>query len=108
MQIELIDQHDDRPSFIRDVVPSGATGLHHLGLYCKDYEADLAAYLASGAELLYDCRMMGARSCWLDTRQSLGLLVELVEANPVADAVFGQFRLAAQDWDGSDPVRILT
>jgi hypothetical protein len=36
---------------------------------------------------------------------TLGFMVELVEANPVADMVFGKFREAAENWDGKDPVR---
>ena len=37
---------------------------------------------------------MGARTCWLDTTSTLGFMVELIEANPIADAVFEQFRAA--------------
>jgi hypothetical protein len=105
MQIELVCQHDDQPSFWRDVVPKGQSGLHHLALYSTDYERDLAAYTAAGTEVAFSGLMMGNRVCWLDTTSTLGFMVELIEANPVADAVFGQFRTAAAGWDGKEPVR---
>ena len=52
--------------------------------------------------------MMGSRTCWLDTTPTLGFMVELIEANPVADSVFAQFRAAAENWDGTNPVRTLS
>jgi len=39
--------------------------------------------------------------------KSLGFMTELITANPVAAMVFGEFRKAAQGWDGSDPIRRL-
>jgi hypothetical protein len=108
VQIELVCQKDDRPSIFRDVVAPGATGLHHMALYCSDYDADLATYAASGAQVAFSGLMMGARTCWMDTTASLGFMVELIEANPVADAVFTRFRSAAASWDGSNPLRSLT
>lgn len=107
IQIELVSPLDDRTSFITDVVPCGHSGLHHLALYCQDYDAELTAYTQNGAEVAFSCRMMGSRTCWVDTTATLGFMVELIEANTVADAVFAQFRAAASDWDGRDPVRTL-
>lgn len=108
IQIELVCQNDDRPSIFRDVVPAGKTGLHHMALYCGDYDADLAAYLDSGAELAFNGLMMGARTCWIDTTSTLGFMIELIEANPVADAVFDQFRSAARGWNGENPLRTMS
>jgi len=108
VQIELVCQRDDRPSVFRDLVPMGQAGLHHMALYCSDYDADLAAYTGAGAPVVFSCRMMGSRTCWVDTSSTLGFMVELIEANSVADAVFAQFRAAAQNWDGKQPVRTLS
>ena len=107
LQIELVCQNDDRPSFWRDVVPAGHTGLHHMAVYSKNYDADLDGYTAAGIAVAFSGLMMGNRVCWLDTTRELGFMIELIEANAVADAVFGQFRAAAQDWDGREPVRRL-
>lgn len=107
IQIELVCQHDDRASVWRDVVPAGASGLHHMALYCDDYDANLAAYTQQGAAIAFSGLMMGSRVCWIDTTATLGFMVELIEANDVAAAVFASFRAAAAGWDGSKPVRLL-
>ena len=52
--------------------------------------------------------MLGNRTCWVDTTPTLGFMVELVTKNPIADAIFGQFRAAVQNWDGKDPIRYLS
>jgi hypothetical protein len=108
VQIELVCQNDDRRSIFRDVVPAGQTGFHHTALYCSDYDATLAAYTGAGAQVAFSGLMMGSRTCWIDTTPKLGFMVELIEANPVADSIFARFRAAAENWDGKDPLRTLS
>jgi Glyoxalase/Bleomycin resistance protein/Dioxygenase superfamily len=105
MQIELIEPVGDGPGLWTEVVPRGATGLHHVGLYCDDYEADRADYLAQGDAMAFEGLMMGARTCYIDTVATLGFMTELITANPIAASVFQSFRDAADGWDGRDPVR---
>ncbi|MBU6266969.1 MAG: VOC family protein [Sphingomonadales bacterium] len=107
MQIELIQPLGDHQGIWRDVVPTGGFGLHHTGLYCTDYDAERAAYVAAGHEVVFEGLMMGARTCYIDTLASLGFMTELITANPIAEMVFGQFRAAAEGWDGSEPIRRL-
>jgi len=107
VQIELVQLNDDAPSLWTDVVPRGKLGIHHTAIVCDDYDAELAAYIASGAEVAFSGLMMGSPVCWVDTTATLGVMVELITANPVAEAVFGQIRAAAENWDGKDPVRRL-
>jgi hypothetical protein len=107
MQIELIVPANKGPGIWTDVVAAGTSGFHHTGLYCTDYEEQKAAYIAAGAELAFEGLMMGAKTCYLDTVKTLGFMTELITANPIAEAVFGEFRKAAQNWDGSDPIRRL-
>jgi catechol 2,3-dioxygenase-like lactoylglutathione lyase family enzyme len=105
LQIELVCQASDEPSIWRELVPRDKVGFHHVALYCDDFDATLAAYTAQGAEVAYTGLMMGHRTCWIDTTATLGLMVELVTKNPVADSVFGAIRAAAENWDGTNPVR---
>ena len=107
MQIELIQPLGDEPGIWNEVVPAGGFGMHHTGLYCTDYDEQRAAYVAAGHEVVFEGLMMGARTCYIDTVSSLGFMTELITANPVAEMVFGQFRAAAEGWDGADPVRRL-
>jgi hypothetical protein len=57
--------------------------------------------------MAFEGLMMGARTCYIDTSPSLGFMVELITANPIAEQVFGALRNAAEGWDGRDPVRTL-
>ena len=108
LQIELVCQNDDRPSIFREVVPAGKTGFHHVALYCTDYDRHVKTYAKAGSEVAFGGLMMGSRTCWVDTLRTLGFMVELIEANPIAESVFAQFRAAAENWDGSRPVRTLS
>lgn len=107
MQIELVQPLGDSSGIWNETIPPGGFGLHHAGLYCTDYDADRAAYVAAGHEVVFEGLMMGARTCYIDTVASLGFMVELITANPIAEMVFGQFKAAAEGWDGSEPIRRL-
>src|SRR3546814_18101044 len=93
----LVVPGDDGPGLWTDVVAKGRLGLHHAGLYCEDYDVQRAACLASGAELAFEGLMMDAKTCYLDTTKTLGFMTELITANPVAAAVFAQFKAAAEE-----------
>jgi hypothetical protein len=107
MQIELVEPVDDGPGVWTEVVPRGRLGFHHVGLYCTDYDAERAAYLADGSQMAFEGLMMGAKTCYIDTTPTLGFMTELITANPVAEMVFGQFREAAVGWDGTNPIRTM-
>lgn len=106
-QIELICPIGDAPGIWNEVVPAGGFGFHHTAIYCTHYDDQKAAYVAEGAEVVFEGLMMGAKTCYVDTMESLGFMTELITANPVAEMVFGEFRKAAEGWDGSDPIRRL-
>jgi hypothetical protein len=107
IQIELVVPTSAEPGLWTELVPRGRLGFHHVGLYCADYEAERAAYLASGSEMAFEGLMMDARTCYIDTSPTLGFMTELITANPVAEMVFAQFKQAAEGWDGKDPIRTL-
>jgi hypothetical protein len=105
MQIELVCQDDDQPSMFRDLIPKGASGLHHMAIVCTDYERERDAYVAAGAELAFEGRMRdGIRTSWVDTSPTLGFMVELIDSCPARERLFARMKSAADDWDGRDPV----
>ena len=107
MQIELVEQLEEGPSMFRELVAPGESRIHHMSTYTRDFDADLAHYRASGAEVVFSGLMKGAPVCWLDTVDTLGFMTELITANPLKEQVFAMFRQAAENWDGSDPIRTL-
>ena len=108
VQIELVCVNDNQPSIWQEGPAGGKSGLHHAAIYCRDYDATVDAYKKGGSEIIFSGLMMGFRVGWIDTVRTLGFFTELIDANPVADAVFAKFRDSATNWDGKDPVRRLS
>jgi Glyoxalase/Bleomycin resistance protein/Dioxygenase superfamily len=102
-QIELICQDNDAPGIVRDLFPRGQSGLHHMALICRDYEAERDAYIEVGAELAFEGRIGASRTCWVDTSPTLGFMLELLEASAARAETFATMRAAAQAWDGKQP-----
>ncbi|MGA5542444.1 VOC family protein [Mycobacterium sp. NPDC051198] len=104
VQIELVSQDNDEPGVFRDLFRRDASGLHHMALYCTDYEAERDAYIAAGAQLAFEGKLDGIRTCWVDTSPTLGFMVELLEPSAEREAGFAAMHAAAENWDGRDPI----
>jgi len=106
MQIELIEQHCDRPSAYRDLVARGARGFHHIAFYPEDYDAAYAFYRGQGHVSAVDGVFGVHRFSYIDTSASIGCMVELIERNGVQSDFFDRIAKASADWDGrTDPIR---
>lgn len=107
VQIELIQQTSDTRSIYRDIYPSGG-GLHHLCTITRDFDGTAAHYRALG----YDCAALiegGAmRVAYFDTFADFGFVTEVVEHEPGFVGHLTAIAQTCRDWDGRDPVRILT
>jgi hypothetical protein len=107
-QIEIISQNNEVPSIYRELVPRGKLGFHHVALYCRDYDADVAAYTRAGAAVAMSGRVGRNRVCYVDTSASTGCMVELIEADDACDRIFAKIADAARNWDGKDPIRSIS
>lgn len=105
VQIELVAQQNEVPSVYRDSFASGEEGFHHVAFYPADYDGELARYVAQGFEIGYRGCFDGKRFCYIDTRATLGHMVEIIEHSAAQDKFFAQLRSAAADWDGRDSLR---
>jgi hypothetical protein len=108
VQIELIQQHCDRPSIYRDLFPAGGTGLHQLSTVTADYDGTKAHYEAVGYELASEIEARGQRVAFFDTVADFGFMVEVTEAVPGFLDQLAAISETCRTWDGADPVRILT
>jgi len=108
MQIELVRQHDE--TIVSGYTESSAIrrdGLHHLLVETDDIDVLHAAYLAAGGTTLMTGQVPEAgRFIYIDMGDG-GPHIELADLAPRFQAVFDHMRRAAQDWDGTDPVRAL-
>jgi hypothetical protein len=108
VMVELIEDHGDGPSPVRDMFPRAGSGLHHLAYFVENIEAAAEDLLNQGNELAMSARTAsGLVFYFVDTRPTLGHMVELYEPTPGLRAFYSMVRAAAEDWDGLDPVRTL-
>ncbi|WP_427965900.1 VOC family protein [Altererythrobacter sp.] len=105
--IELMQPLDDHPSIYREVIEQRGFGLHHHGIAFEDCEAVLAQYQARGWREAYRSPVpTGGDVIFIESDEpSAAPFLELLPASPAMDAHFTGFWKAAQNWDGSDPIR---
>ncbi len=109
LQIELIQLRNDAPSMWRDFLDAGHEGLQHFAYWMETPEA-MDAALERAASLEYEVGQSGTvgengRFVYLCTEAHPGTVVELSEACGWKAEFFRTVAKAAENWDGSDPIR---
>jgi hypothetical protein len=108
MMIELITQHDDSPSVLRDLYPGVGVGVHHMAHFVPNLAEALVQARSAGTEVAMDaCTATGTRFAMLDTTRQLGHMIELYEGAGDLLKFYRFVRRAADGWDGSEPLRHL-
>lgn len=102
LQIELVQQHDDKPSCYRDMVPAGQEAMHHVAIMPADYDAGVQHYLDQGFAIASSGMFGQVRFCYVDCRPQLGHMVEIVEDCDQIRAFFANVKKAAAQWDGDE------
>ncbi len=107
MNVELVQQHDDVPSVVKEHVDRYGYGFHHFGLAYEDVEAVIPLYQGEGFEVVGSNPVPTGGTVYFlqDDNPVQPGYVELIPFNEGMDETFTRFWQAAQDWDGSDPVR---
>ena len=110
VMIELVVQHNPDPSALHDMFPhrERAEGLHHTALFVDDLHAEIARFEAAGAPLAQlSVTQTGTAFAFVDTRASLGHMLELYEPTAQLTGFYDFVAAAAQGWDGRDLIREL-
>ncbi len=110
VMVELVVQHNPDPSALHDMFPHGAVaeGLHHAALFVDDLHAEIARFESEGAPLAQlSVTQTGTAFAFVDTRASLGHMLELYEPTPQLGGFYDFVADAAQGWDGRDLLREL-
>lgn len=106
LQIELIRQNNDVPSIYTEFAARDFGGLQHMGVVTESVERDLARVKPLGIEpVLHGTTRAGMRFAYVSTDRHPGAMIELIESNPQMLRFFEKMRLAAQNWDGTHPIR---
>lgn len=102
VMLELIHQHGDDASVVRDAFASDQGGLHHAAVFVPD----LNAAIGQGERYGWDCAMDaqtadGVRFVMLDARADYGLFIELYKPSEALTRFYGYVRYKSeQDRNG--------
>lgn len=101
IQIEFIEQHDDRPSAFRDMYAPGQQGIHHVAVLPEDARATVDHLVAQGYPVATELRTRGGRGAWfIDTRPVLGHMMEIYPESEGIRALYRRVATEAAQWDG--------
>jgi hypothetical protein len=108
LMIELITQHNDAPSALRDMYAPTQMGIHHMACFVPDLAQALADFRQRGVAVALDARTAtGVEFAMLDVVAERGHMLELYEPSADLTRFYDFVRRAAQNWDGSRPLRPL-
>ncbi len=110
VMVELVMQHNPDDSALHDMFPYGSAteGLHHAALFVDDLQAEIARFASEGAPLAQlSVTQTDTAFAFVDTRASLGHMLEMYEPTPELTGFYDFVAAAAQGWDGSDLIREL-
>lgn len=106
VMIELIEQHDDKPSVYRETLEArGAHGFHHWAIGVRDFDSAVAHYESQGfSEVFSDLSPRGVRIVYVDTSAELPGMLEIIEMTDDVEEQYRKMYQAAQEWDGQSHV----
>jgi hypothetical protein len=107
-QIELIQQHCDRPSIYRDWSRDGTCAFHQLATVTAEYDGKKAQFERLGYEVVAESESGRFRVAYVDTVADFGFYTEVVDPPPGFLAQLRTISETCATWDGTDPVRLLT
>jgi hypothetical protein len=109
VQIELIAQRCERPSIFREWRTLHGGALHQLCTITSDYESKRAQFERMGYAVVTEILAPdGQRIAFVDTVDHFGFYTEIVDATPGFVRGLSVMARTCAEWDGVDPVRIVT
>jgi len=109
LQIELIQQRNNAPSMYLDFLARHGEGLQHMSYWSMDYQALYDRAVAAGCLVGHEGQIGGpkGRFAYFDTSGHAGTVIEISDISGSKGRFFERVKVAALDWDGSDPVRVI-
>jgi len=90
--IQLIEQHDDRPSIYHDMFAPGTEGFHHVAYLVSDFAAERQRWLDMGYPLATELYADEVNAAYFDTRGLNGVFTEIHGDPPHILGLFGHWR----------------
>ena len=106
VMVELITQHGDTPSALRDLYAADQSGVHHVACFVDDLRTELQRFRDRGVAVALDARTRtGVDFAMVDLSDELGHMVELYERSDDLRRFYAHVRKLADNWTGERPVR---
>lgn len=104
LQIELVEVKSDGPNALSDMFTGKGTVFHHVAHLSDDYDFETVRdnLARAGHEIAGEFEVQGQRICFLDTRASLGHMLELYADIKHERNVYKQIRDVCDNWDGKE------
>ena len=101
--------HDAAASIYTEFSARHAEGLQHVGVMTASLDEHLERLRSQGIEpVQWGATANGMRFAYVDTDAHPGAMIELIETGPAVEAFFAMVRKAAENWDGTRPLRRLS
>jgi hypothetical protein len=108
LMVELITQHDDAPSVLRDLYARDAVGIHHVAHFVQSLPDAMDDARRADVDIALDaCTSTGTAFVMLDLTRQLGHMIEIYEGCGDLMKFYRYVRRAADGWDGTAPLRRL-
>ncbi|HEY9265903.1 MAG TPA: VOC family protein [Mycobacterium sp.] len=108
LQLELIQQHGETPSVYTEFLAARGPGFHQLAYWPTDYDATVRAVKDAGWPVVWSsAEEGGVRYAYVEPPGGMATVVEIMEFTEVTEGLAKFVRDAADDWDGSVPIRPL-
>lgn len=108
IMLELIHQHDDSPSPVRDMFDRSTSGTHHAAVFVDNLVSAASRAKACGFAIALDATTTtGVRFLMADARAETGAMLELYEPSTALLKFYAFVRAKSQGFTGADPLRRL-
>lgn len=108
LQLELIQQHGETPSVYTEFLADHGPGFHQLAYWPTDYDATMGAVNDAGWPVVWSsAEEGGVRYAYVEPPAGVATVVEIMEFTEVTEGLAKFVRDAADNWDGSEPIRPL-
>ena len=106
--VELTEVHDAQPAGLRDALTAPGAGIGHVAWLAESLPAETERLRAAGLKPFHTGRTGPASAVWFDGGPLFGHPVEVLERREELLGFYAMVRSAAEGWDGSDPLRIMS
>jgi catechol 2,3-dioxygenase-like lactoylglutathione lyase family enzyme len=111
LQIELIQDLTEGPSFYGEFLDAGREGIHHISFWhaVEKYEAACKHMVDSGYKKVWSGETGGPEGAcsYYENDKFPGIIFELSSMSDIKEAQFEYIAEEANSWDGTDPIRVV-